>query len=81
MVGVRAAEVVDELVTVGKLGRMIAAAASRAGLSDQVIVEFENSQEAIHYLEAHLQSNDVVLVKGSHGMRMDEIVTALEAPE
>jgi UDP-N-acetylmuramoyl-tripeptide--D-alanyl-D-alanine ligase len=81
MVGVRAAEVVDELITVGERGRMIASAASQAGLPDQVIVEFEDSQDAIQYLEEHLRSNDVVLVKGSHGMRMDEIVAALESPE
>ena len=81
MVGVRAAEVVDELITVGERGRMIATAASQAGLPDQVIVQFEDSQDAIQYLEEHLRSNDVVLVKGSHGMRMDEIVTALESPE
>ena len=81
MVGVRAAEVVDELITVGERGRMIATAASQAGLPDQVIMEFKDSQDAIQYLEENLQSNDVVLVKGSHGMRMDEIVTALESPE
>jgi UDP-N-acetylmuramoyl-tripeptide--D-alanyl-D-alanine ligase len=79
MVGVRAAEVVDELVTVGERGRMIAAAASRAGLTDRKITEFDDSQTAITYLIKNLGANDVVLVKGSHGMRMDKIVTALEA--
>jgi UDP-N-acetylmuramoyl-tripeptide--D-alanyl-D-alanine ligase len=81
MVGVRAAEVVNELVTVGVRGRMIAAAASRAGLPDHRITEFEDSQAATSYLNKNLGSNDVVLVKGSHGMRMDKIVAALEAPE
>ena len=78
MVGVRAAEVVDELVTVGDRGRMIAAAASRAGLPDPMITEFEDSQGAIQYLQESLSPNDVVLVKGSHGIRMDKIVAALE---
>ena len=78
MVGVRAAEVVDELVTVGDRGRMIAAAASRAGLPDPMITEFEDSQGAIKYLQESLSPNDVVLVKGSHGIRMDKIVAALE---
>ena len=78
MVGVRAAEVVDELVTVGDRGRMIAAAASRAGLPDSMITEFEDSQGAIQYLQESLSPNDVVLVKGSHGIRMDKIVAALE---
>jgi UDP-N-acetylmuramoyl-tripeptide--D-alanyl-D-alanine ligase len=79
MVGVRAAEVVDELVTVGDRGRMIAAAASRAGLPDNMITEFEDSQAATRYLQESLSPNDVVLVKGSHGIRMDKIVAALEA--
>lgn len=81
MIGVRAAEVVDELVTVGERGRMIAAAASRAGLPNQVISALEDNQQAIGLLEARLQPNDVVLVKGSRGMQMEQIVTALEAKE
>jgi UDP-N-acetylmuramoyl-tripeptide--D-alanyl-D-alanine ligase len=81
MVGVRAAEVVDELVTVGERGRMIAAAASRAGLSNQLISALDNNQQVIELLETRLQPNDVVLVKGSRGMQMEQIVTALEAKE
>ncbi len=79
MVGVRAAEVVDELVTVGRLGRMIATAAHRSGLSRSRITELEDSDEAIEYLQEKLQSGDVVLIKGSHGMRMDQITAALES--
>ena len=79
MVGVRAAEVVDELVTVGRLGRMIAAAACRAGLSRSLVTELEDSDEAIEYLQTRLQASDVVLIKGSHGMRMDRITAALES--
>jgi UDP-N-acetylmuramoyl-tripeptide--D-alanyl-D-alanine ligase len=78
MVGIRAAEVVDELVTVGERGRMIAAAAHRAGLNGSVITELEDSQAAIQFLGSRLGEKDVVLVKGSHGMRMDRIVAALE---
>ena len=78
MVGLRAAEVVDELVTVGDKGRMIAVAASRAGLKSEVIAELDNSQEAVEYLMERLGPGDVVLIKGSHGMRMDLIVAALE---
>lgn len=79
MVGVRAAEVVAELVTVGERGRMIAAAASRSGLDDALIIEVEDSQQAIELLRKRLGPQDVVLVKGSRGMRMDLIVTALES--
>ena len=78
MVGVRAAEVVDELVTVGERGRMIAAAARSAGLPGEKITELESAQQAIEFLGPRLGEKDVVLVKGSHGMRMDHIVAALE---
>jgi len=78
MVGVRVAEVADELVTVGERGRMIAESAARAGLAQHAITEFENSQQVIGFLRERLTSQDVVLVKGSRGIRMDIIVSALE---
>lgn len=80
MVGVRAAEVVDELICVGKLSTFIAEAAHQSGLSEEVIVRFENGQQVIDYLQPRLQSRDVVLVKGSRILHMDLIVSALEAP-
>ncbi len=78
MVGMRAAKVADTLVTVGTRGHMIATAARQAGLGSSKISEFENQNEAITHLRKSLTKEDVVLVKGSHGIRMDRIVTALE---
>jgi UDP-N-acetylmuramoyl-tripeptide--D-alanyl-D-alanine ligase len=78
MVGVRAAEVANALVTIGNLGHMIASAARMAGMQPGRIVEFENTDEAISYLEKTLTAKDVVLVKGSHGIHMERIVSALE---
>jgi UDP-N-acetylmuramoyl-tripeptide--D-alanyl-D-alanine ligase len=80
MVGLRAAEVVDELICVGELSTFIAEAAHQSGLSEEVIVRFENGQQVIDYLQPRLQSRDVVLVKGSRILHMDLIVSALEAP-
>jgi UDP-N-acetylmuramoyl-tripeptide--D-alanyl-D-alanine ligase len=79
IVGVRAAEVCSRLVTVGKLAGMIANSALRAGLPASAIHHFEDVPEAIDYLKADLKEGDIVLVKGSHGLRMDRIVSALEA--
>ena len=78
MVGVRAAEVADSLVTVGRRGHIIAAAARRAGLGSRKITEFEDTDEVVAHLRKSLTTEDVVLVKGSHDLRMDRIVTALE---
>jgi UDP-N-acetylmuramoyl-tripeptide--D-alanyl-D-alanine ligase len=80
IVGIRAAEVADTLVTVGALGHMIAAAARRTGMRSEKISEFENTEKAISHLRQSLTEKDVVLVKGSHGIRMDRIVSALEVP-
>jgi len=78
-VGGRAAEVADEIVTIGERARLIAHAALKNRFPSEFLIEFDNSDQAIEYLEDHLQATDVVLVKGSHGMRMDRIVAKLEA--
>lgn len=78
LVGLRAADVVDELVTVGERGRQIALAAQMGGLAAAKIHTFDGTNDALVYLQDHLSAEDVVLVKGSHGMRMDRIVAALE---
>jgi len=78
MVGIRAAEVVDELVTIGDRGRMIAEAAKEAGLAPSKITALEQVEQVIQYLQPNLKSEDVVLVKGSNLLKMDRIVSALE---
>jgi UDP-N-acetylmuramoyl-tripeptide--D-alanyl-D-alanine ligase len=78
MVGIRAAEVADQLITVGSRGHIIAKAALNAGLGSKKISEFSDQEEAINHLRKTLTKEDVVLIKGSHGIRMDRIVAALE---
>jgi UDP-N-acetylmuramoyl-tripeptide--D-alanyl-D-alanine ligase len=80
MVGVRAAEVADSLITVGALGHLIASAARKAGMRPARIEEFEDTSGAISHLQKTLLEKDVVLVKGSHNIHMERIVSALEVP-
>ncbi len=42
---------------------------------------YNTTDETTEYLRSLLTEGDVVLVKGSHGMRMDRIVAALETEE
>ena len=77
-VGIRAAEVADVLVTVGERANIIARAAAENRLKQERIHSFAESTDVIPFLNEFLQENDVVLVKGSRGMRMDKIVAALE---
>jgi UDP-N-acetylmuramoyl-tripeptide--D-alanyl-D-alanine ligase len=81
MVGVRAAEVVDELITVGERAHIIAEAARQSGLSTKKIIELEDSDTATQLLLGRLSERDVVLVKGSRGMHLDRITAALEYRE
>ncbi len=78
MVGARAAEVADELITVGKRAEWIASEAKLAGLSEGQVTALKDSQEAISYLRDRVDKDDIVLIKGSRGMQMDQIVTSLE---
>lgn len=81
IVGIRAAQVAETLVTVGPRGRLIAAAARRAGMRSDKVAEFDSAEEAIPHLRKALGGKDVVLVKGSHGVHMERIVMALEVEE
>lgn len=78
MVGVRAAQVVNELVTVGPRAQIIASSARLSGLGSSYITEVEDSQQAIAYLREKLTKNDIVLVKGSRSMHMEIIVESFE---
>ena len=77
MVGARAAAVADELLTVGRRARWIAEEAIRAGLPASHVSQVESVPQAIEVLRAGVGAGDVVLVKGSRGMRMDQIVDEL----
>lgn len=81
LVGVRTAEVVEELVTLGERSRMIASAACGAGLPASRITVLETVEQVIEFLRQRLTDKDVVLIKGSHSLRMDRIVAALEVQQ
>jgi UDP-N-acetylmuramoyl-tripeptide--D-alanyl-D-alanine ligase len=78
LVGLRAAEVADELVTLGPRAHVIAEAARKGGMKESHIHEFDSLAEVTSWLEANLASTDTALLKGSHGLRMDRIVSELE---
>jgi UDP-N-acetylmuramoyl-tripeptide--D-alanyl-D-alanine ligase len=80
-VGIRAAEIADQILTLGDKGKMIADAAIRAGIAANRVTSYENTDQVVEALRSLLKEGDVVLVKGSHGLRMDRIVTNLEVEE
>ena len=78
MVGLRAAQVARILITLGPRAHMIAEAARRAGMKSSDILEFEAPEPIVDWLGKNLSDKDAVLIKGSHGLRMDRITASLE---
>jgi UDP-N-acetylmuramoyl-tripeptide--D-alanyl-D-alanine ligase len=76
-VGRRAMDVVSLLITVGDLGRLIGQGALEYGMDSERVVHLEDNKAAIAHLQNLIQPGDTVLVKGSRGMKMEEIVEAL----
>jgi UDP-N-acetylmuramoyl-tripeptide--D-alanyl-D-alanine ligase len=79
MVGLRAAQVANVLLTLGERAHIIAEAARRAGMKKSAILEFYEFEPLMEWLKTNLAKEDVVLIKGSHGLRMDRITSMLEA--
>lgn len=77
LVGVRAAIVVDILVTVGGLGRLIGEEARAAGFSGNALHIMQTDAEAVQLLHTLLTENDLVLVKGSRAVGMDSVVAQI----
>jgi UDP-N-acetylmuramoyl-tripeptide--D-alanyl-D-alanine ligase len=77
-VGKYAAQVVDGLFTVGRLGALIAAAARASG--NRFVRHFDTTDEAIAELRDLLEPGDVLLIKASHGMHLEKVVEALMDP-
>ena len=79
-VGLKVAELgIDFLVTVGEASKTTAAAAVEAGLNRDQIASFSKSPEAGKFLQEKIQKNDLILVKGSQGVRMEKIVKEIMA--
>ncbi|MEP6894294.1 MAG: UDP-N-acetylmuramoyl-tripeptide--D-alanyl-D-alanine ligase [Chloroflexota bacterium] len=78
MVGLRAAQVAEVLVTFGERAHIIADAARRAGMKKAAIIEFNEMDALMDWMKTNLTQKDVVLIKGSHGLRMDRITASME---
>ncbi len=68
---------VELLAAVGEQARFIGLGAREAGLPAGQILYFRTAQEAARKLKSIMVPGDVVLVKGSRGMKMEEFILAL----
>jgi UDP-N-acetylmuramoyl-tripeptide--D-alanyl-D-alanine ligase len=85
LVGRRAAEVVDLLVTYGELARIIAEEAGIAAAEidgrrlDVTSFGLDQRAQLVAYLLEQLREGDVVLLKGSRGLEMEDFVESLQS--
>ncbi|RFU67888.1 UDP-N-acetylmuramoyl-tripeptide--D-alanyl-D-alanine ligase [Bacillus sp. V59.32b] len=68
---------INKVFTFGELGAAIAAGASKKFSSENILV-FQDKTELIDELRKHTKSNDLILVKASRGMKLEEVVHALQ---
>jgi UDP-N-acetylmuramoyl-tripeptide--D-alanyl-D-alanine ligase len=75
-IGKRAAESgVDVLLTIGDGGALIAEGAKKAGLTNTFT--FKKAEDATPVIRASLKKGDVLLIKGSHSMHLENIFKEL----
>jgi UDP-N-acetylmuramoyl-tripeptide--D-alanyl-D-alanine ligase len=68
----------DFLITIGPLGRRIAEGARGAGMVAGRTLSYPTSEAAKSEIPALVRDGDLILIKGSHGIRTDLIVKTLK---
>lgn len=74
LAGMHAATTADILVVSGEAARGFAHGAVEAGMDEMHVIAVQDSTEAGRWLDAHVKTGDVVLVKGSQSARMEKAV-------
>jgi len=69
---------VEKVYTYGTLAKHIASEAEKAGLPGDRVEWFADKQKLIDAMVSEIRNGDVVLVKASRGMRLEEVVQALK---
>jgi len=67
------------LIAVGERSRDIIRGATEAGLADDYIFYFDKAAEAGQFLQNRIKAGDVILVKGSQGVRLEKVVKEIMA--
>lgn len=77
LVGREVAKVADALLTIGPRARLIAAEATACGFGADRIRQFAQKDEITAALREELREGDAVLIKGSRGLALEDVVAAL----
>jgi len=77
LVGEKIFGIADILVTVGPRAKSIIGGAIGKGFVEKNIYSFDSSKKAGEFLEKTIKKGDIVLVKGSQGVRLERTVEAI----
>lgn len=69
---------VDILVTIGKYSKCIGKKSSKLGLKRKNIKHFSNEKSSRKYIKKILKKGDIILIKGSNGMNLINLVDYLK---
>lgn len=64
---------IDYLITIGKASKSIMEAVAGSSNKKIILQHFENNKDALNYIFSIIRQGDYILIKGSRGMKMEEI--------
>lgn len=73
-----AAAGIDHLLSFGEHAKEVVGGAFRAGMSGHRLAEFQDLDSLLAILDCWLEPGDVLLVKGSRGMKMERVIEWLQ---
>jgi len=68
---------VNTLITVGKRSKRIAEGALQSGMDSKEVISCDTSTEAARILNRMLEQGDIVLIKASRAMKLEEVAESL----
>jgi UDP-N-acetylmuramyl pentapeptide synthase len=80
--GTKTMSILDTLITVGLRAEDFANGAIEVGMHKSKTHMFADAVTALNYIKKNLKTNDILLIKGSQGMRLEKIIPFLmESPD
>lgn len=76
--GAKAAGVAELLIAVGQFSADLCRGAKAAGMQPEQMIELADAAAAIDYLQKQQRPGDKILVKGSRGVRLEQVAEALK---
>ncbi|MDO4711088.1 MAG: UDP-N-acetylmuramoyl-tripeptide--D-alanyl-D-alanine ligase [Peptostreptococcaceae bacterium] len=76
-IGAYVAGYADLLIAIGNEAKYIGEGARESGMKDEAIRYFQTNEEAKHAINAILHEGDVVILKGSRGMKLEEVADSI----